>query len=141
MLTLAIRRRRLNQDDSLIPLINIVFLMLIFFMVAGQVSQSDSVKVETPHSTNDKKVVPDSLTVLVSKQGDIYVDGEVVLQAQLTRFLMHLRGETEQKALPAIVVKADGQLDVEHLQSILKTIKAAGMSRLALMTSPDKGAE
>jgi biopolymer transport protein ExbD len=37
-----------DSDDNLIPLINVVFLMLIFFMVAGQIQKSDAIKLQPP---------------------------------------------------------------------------------------------
>ena len=47
--TLMPRRGSLSGEDSLIPLINIVFLLLIFFMVAGQIAQPQDADIRESH--------------------------------------------------------------------------------------------
>ena len=55
--------RKDNGDDALIPLINIVFLMLIFFMVAGQISKSDAAFVSPPESISEAYVDDEALQI------------------------------------------------------------------------------
>ena len=42
-----------NEDERILPLINVVFLLLIFFMLAGRLSASDPFQVEPPRSSAD----------------------------------------------------------------------------------------
>ena len=57
--------RKDNSDDQLIPLINIVFLMLIFFMVAGQISEQDAQYIAPPESISETPIDPDAPRVLI----------------------------------------------------------------------------
>lgn len=65
----SIQHKKPNQDDNLIPLINIVFLMLIFFMVAGHISESDPIKVQAPSSISDKQDKLEPMVIVVAADG------------------------------------------------------------------------
>lgn len=58
---LMARRGTANPDDNLIPLINIVFLLLIFFMVAGQIAPQQDMTIDPPESASEKALEPAEL--------------------------------------------------------------------------------
>lgn len=135
-------KRPKNDDDSLIPLINIVFLMLIFFIVAGQIQPSDGVQVESPSSISDVELMPERLKVVITEQGDVFIDGAQVAQED---FASHLASYVQtltsaQKINAAVVIKADGNLSVDKMQDFVKTIKTAGITHISLMTQPSEQA-
>lgn len=135
MLKTPIARRVANQDDSLIPLINVVFLMLIFFMVAGQITATDGTDVETPDSISQVPLESEQLKVVINQQGDIYIDGQQKTIEQLSEIvLVHVTG-LKNNDTGQVVIKADSHLAVDKLQAILKQIKQAGVNSLSLMTS------
>lgn len=135
-------KRSNSDDDNLIPLINIVFLMLIFFMVAGQIQPSDGVKVELPNSISDTKLTPERLKVVIAEDGELFIDGAQVLQDDFaSRVLAYVQTLTpEQKENAAVVIKADGNLVVERMQDYVKTIKKSGVTHISLMTQPSEQA-
>ena len=135
MLNTQAPRRVTNQDDSLIPLINVVFLMLIFFMVAGQITASDGIEVETPSSINKAPLAAEQLKVVINKQGEIYIDGQYQTVDQLSQRVLSYMALLKDQQAAQVVVKADSLLAVDKLQTILKQIKQAGVSTLSLMTS------
>ncbi|MBL4761374.1 MAG: biopolymer transporter ExbD [Gammaproteobacteria bacterium] len=139
MLDTQIKRRLINQDDSLVPLINIVFLMLIFFMVAGQITTSDLVKVDPLLSQSDKRIAGESLKVVINQQGLVFIKGKLIKKNQLTEYVSsYVVSQGADKHLQdkhlQVLVKADGNLSIEVLRPILRQIKAAGISHLSLMT-------
>lgn len=128
-------RRQSASDDNLIPLINIVFLLLIFFMVAGQIQRSDPYKIDPPDSIS-KQVLQQKNTaeLLVTESGLLYLDGRLIAAQDLSA---QLRLGVTQAADPqsfTVQVKVDGDLDVAQLQSTLRSIKAAGLLRISLVT-------
>lgn len=135
-------KRANSDDDNLIPLINIVFLMLIFFMVAGQIQPSDGVKVESPRSISDTKLTPERLKVVIAEDGELFIDGAQVPQDELgNRVLAYMNTLTlEQKETAAVVIKADGNLIVDRMQDYVKTIKTSGVTHISLMTQPSEQA-
>lgn len=131
-------KRPKNDDDNLIPLINIVFLMLIFFIVAGQIQPSDGVKVESPSSVSDTELTPERLKVVISEQDELFIDGaqmpKETFEDRLLTYVQTLPPEQKDKA--AVVIKADGDLSVDSMQDYVKIIKTVGITHISLMTQP-----
>ncbi len=131
-------KRSNNNDDNLIPLINIVFLMLIFFMVAGQIQPSDGVKVESPTSISDTTLTPERLKLVISEDGQLFIDGQSVPKEALSKHVLNYLDtlSDQQKPHAAVVLKADGNLSVDRMQDYVKTVRASGISHISLMTQP-----
>lgn len=129
---------RKNDDDNLIPLINIVFLMLIFFIVAGQIEASDGVLVESPSSVSDTELNPERLKLVIAEDGQLFIDGALVAEQALGNHISsYIEALTEQqKQTAAVVLKADGNLSVDRLQDFVKMIKTTGITHISLMTQP-----
>jgi len=126
-----------SDDDNLIPLINVVFLMLIFFMVAGQIQPSDGIEVEPPASISKNKVTPERLKIVIAQDGQLVLDGHLISKDELgNQVSAYLNALTEeQKNNAAVVLKADGNLTVDLMQEYVNTIKASGIARISLMTN------
>lgn len=127
-------RHKASMDDNMIPLINIVFLMLIFFMVAGHIQQSEPVKVTLPNSVSDKRAPEEAVTILVSVDGTIALDQKLIKQEALSAFISKQFAAAVDKQAFILFVKVDGQLPVEKLREILSLIKQAGIKRVSLAT-------
>jgi len=129
-------KRPKNDDDSLIPLINIVFLMLIFFIVAGQIQASDGAKVESPNSISDIELSPERLKVVITQDDQLFIDGAQVPKEEFpSRLVAYVETlSSEHKEAAAVVIKADGNLSVDHMQDYVKTIKTSGIAHISLMT-------
>lgn len=74
----------MNSDDGLIPMINIVFLLLVFFMVAGAVKPVEPLDIEPPESaqTGDQSAAH---VVHVAVDNSLALDGHVLSEAELGR--------------------------------------------------------
>ncbi|WP_438971480.1 ExbD/TolR family protein [Methylophaga sp.] len=130
----SIQHKKPNQDDNLIPLINIVFLMLIFFMVAGHISQSDPINVQPPNSSSDKQDAQEPLLILVATDGTIAFEQEIISRDELASRITEKYNAAMDKQALRLLVKADANLAVEELQSVLMLIKQTGLKRVALAT-------
>jgi len=130
----SILHKKPNQDDNLIPLINIVFLMLIFFMVAGHISQSDPINVQPPNSVSDNHSKSDPVVIIVATDGQIAIEQTLVNKQDLATYINNKFEITEDKQGFNLLVKVDANLAVEELQSVLQIIKQSGIKRVALAT-------
>lgn len=127
--------RKQSSDEHLIPLINVVFLMLIFFMIVGRITASDIFTVKPPESASETEIEATSITVLVGSDGALAVDGVLINFAALPGAITDkLRSAQEQKITPTITVKADGDITVEALQPVLNALRSAGSGKITLMT-------
>lgn len=130
----SISYKKPNQDDNLIPLINIVFLMLIFFMVAGHISQSDPITVQPPNSINDNHAKSDPVVIMVATDGQIAIEQALINKQELATHIANKFEATVDKQAFSLLVKVDANLAVEELQSVLQIIKQSGIKRVALAT-------
>lgn len=135
MLKLETGRRANNGDDNLVPLINIVFLMLIFFMVAGQISKSDAIKVEPPASISQQPLTEtEPLDIIASAEGEIYIEDRALRLDQLQGDLQQRLAAVEDPDQLKVRVKTDAALPVSELKNLLREIRAAGLVRVSLVT-------
>jgi len=131
----AINRRPRNDDDAVMPLINIVFLLLIFFMVAGKLTSSDPFEIAPPSSISGVNEDPGTLTLLVGRNGETALDGTVIAESELTNALTE-RLQDE----PGIILrlKADGGAKANDVIHVMEIIRDAGAGELNLLTLRDR---
>lgn len=151
----ASARRPGNGDDSLIPLINVVFLMLVFFMIAGKITATDLFKVQPPTAQVERAAPLEALVILIDADGRIAVDGVETPADQLATRLETLvapapAAEPATAAAPAataaaptssaaapsrkVAIKADGGLKASQLNDVLDALRAAGVANAELFT-------
>jgi len=115
---------------EMLPLIDIVFLLLVFFIYAMlSMAVHRGLPVELPLSTTaeiDKKLI---LSVTVKADEKIYVDKEQVALADLTQVLRSKAGTTRE---PGVLVFADRALQYQMIYNVLDKIRQAGLSRISL---------
>jgi len=125
--------RLLNQKKArieILPLIDIVFLLLVFFIYAMlSMAVHRGLPVELPLSTTaeiDKKL---TLSVSVEADETVYVDKERVALEHLTEVL---KGKAEQIGQPGVLIFADRSLNYQMIYTVLDKIRLAGLSRISL---------
>lgn len=121
---------RQNDDDRVLPLVNVVFLLLIFFMIAGQLTRAERFNVEPPESQNRQAEERRVHTLEVAPDGRLALDGEGLDEAALASRAAKLReaGEGE-----AIRLKADGASEARRVVEVMAILRDAGIERVDLI--------
>ena len=120
---------------EMLPLIDIVFLLLVFFIYAMlSMAVHHGLPVELPVSSSakiDKKLV---LAVTVKTDGSIFINKEPVSLENLTNILKaRARGRPD----PGVLLFADRTLSYQKLFQVLDKIKLAGLSRISLQAEKE----
>ena len=118
-------------DDRIMPLINIVFLLLIFFLVAGAIREVEPVEVDPPRSLVEAESVTDALTIYVASDGRIAL-GETMLDRNA--FDQAIAAAVAADPDQPIRIVADRDVEAVKVISILETLRASGSSRVKLVT-------
>ncbi|RFA24656.1 hypothetical protein CAI21_20795 [Alkalilimnicola ehrlichii] len=127
---------RKDSDDHLIPLINIVFLLLIFFMLAGALSRPEPFSVEPPYSDEGQAATVDEWVLSVAADGRFALDGEELLRdAVIDRIEQRTRNGDDLR----IKLRADADLNAELLLPLFDDLRDAGVERLTLLTVASGG--
>ncbi len=122
-------------DINLTPLIDVVFLLLIFFMVSTTFNRDSELSIELPAASAEaQNRRPDSIEVDVDAQGRIYVNGRQLLNTQsktLRRALEIAAGEIES---PPIIINADAKTPHQAVVQIMDAARNLGFVRLTFAT-------
>ena len=113
-----------------------VFLLLIFFLVATKFADIErDVRIRPPSTRHAKPVtaIPDELVVNVEKDGTILVGGQERSRDDLSRLLGMAAARNEQQA---VVIRGDQAAVLQYAVDVLDLCEKHGISRTYLTTSP-----
>ncbi|WP_120496545.1 biopolymer transporter ExbD [Kiloniella sp. EL199] len=119
--------------ETMLPLINIVFLMLIFFMVAGRIQPKEHAAIILPQSSIEAEMHGDLANVSISRNFQIHYLGQIFGQ---TEFLKVIEIEKQNILLTgnSFTIRADEKTDAGKLFALLVKLKALGIEKQDLVT-------
>jgi biopolymer transport protein ExbD len=127
-----LRRRRRDEGGVLMtPLIDMVFLTLLFFMVNAVLSINPAIRVDLPRARSSLGAVGSDVVVTVQADGGVFVDDRRV---QIGEFAVELRGALARAGTSSILLQADKSLPYERLVEVMDQAKLAGTGRISLAT-------
>ncbi|MBN2885730.1 MAG: biopolymer transporter ExbD [Chromatiaceae bacterium] len=130
-------RPRATHDNHLIPLINVIFLMLIFFMVVGRIAPRDPISVSPPDSLLDTHAEPLEQLLVLGADGQLAMDGRILAPDAVRDSLARWREALSASGAtsPArITLKADASLSSGQLRETLALLASAGIEEVSLLT-------
>ncbi|MGP1254340.1 MAG: ExbD/TolR family protein [Kiloniellales bacterium] len=131
--TAAHSHQRRRALIGLTPLIDVIFVVLIFFMLAGRLAAPDAFAVTPPDSTSDRQPEPRQIVLLLAADGRVALDNEIVEDAALGALVAtHL----EENGSSPVQLKADSQSDAHRVVAVMRLLQSAGVQRLTLLTNP-----
>tara|TARA_Y100001970_G_scaffold33236_1_gene41255 strand:+ start:8072 stop:8479 length:408 start_codon:yes stop_codon:yes gene_type:complete len=127
---MLIKYRKKNLTNiELAPLIDIVFILLIFFAVSSSlISNNQSIPLDLPTASSSETNAPD-IIISVKKNRDIYIDSQKISFAQIPPLIIQAMS---QNPTTQIIINADKKLDYGFIISLLDKIRLSGCSNIAL---------
>lgn len=125
------RSKRMTREISMIPLINLVFLLLIFFLVAGTIEKFDVIPVEIPVADNGKILDEGHLVIVIGQYNEILLNDELVVADELKRRVETALANNPRKI---ISLKADSRLEASKMVAIMDLLRLAGGTNLSIVT-------
>ncbi len=109
--------------ESVVPMINVVFLLLIFFLMSAQIAPPDPVEITPPVAETDTPLPEAAQVVWLDREGVLHLDG--------------LRGDAALAQISdisgAVTLRADAELPAADLARVLRVFGAAGVSEVTLV--------
>lgn len=124
-------RKRLSVGINIVPLINIVFLLLIFFMLTSTLSTPDEFDVTLPESGSGAPHASEPIVVLIGPDGTVAVNNLPTMIGDLTQ---EIERQIAEGGNPEVMVKADSLATSSDVLTVLRRARAAGVERVALAT-------
>ena len=119
-------------DIDLTAMIDVVFQLIIFFMVGTKFAEMERrIEVDVPKVSHAGPLSsgPEKRVIHVTYQGEIYLDDTPTTIGQLTA---ELRADIEQYPQQSVLIRGDGGSDFQHIADVLSACKHAGVAELAI---------
>lgn len=122
-------------DINLTPLIDVVFLLLIFFMVSTTFNRDSELSIELPAAAAEaQERRPESIEVAIDAQGRFYVNGRQLLNTQSKSLRQALTTAAGESASPPIIISADAKTPHQAVVQIMDAARELGFVRLTFAT-------
>ena len=129
---------RVKSDINVTPLVDVVLVMLIIFLVAMPVVMKE-IDIDVPKKTDepaDQVVVPDQVTVEITKGGGVLLNGVQIERVELAE---KVRIQLEHKREKVVFVDFDNSTRYGDAVQVMDTVKGAGAKTVALKMKEEAG--
>lgn len=125
-----------RKEINLIPLVNIIFLLLTFFIVAGTIERVDPFSLNLPDASRKEAAKSQKANIVyINKDGAIAVNGDFVDRKDFYTIVNTLYFENKNME---IVIKADAQVKSKDLIWVMKEIEDIGSINVSIVTKVAK---
>ena len=124
-----------REYEYLVPLINVVFLLITFFLITGTMQMAEPVKVELPAGSIDETKPAEAVTVYVATDGLVYMLDQVI-EARFAPYM--LRSYFMKEGHRSVQVKADKNSDAETLIDLMEQMREIKIEEIILLTEHAK---
>lgn len=119
---------RREPPENTIPLINVVFLMLIFFLFAGSIARDDARKIEPPLNILEDETIRSTGALIIDTDGQTHFeDSEIAVGDWLAQ-------QDQDPENGPLKIATDSSLEADKLEAIIKDLKSSGRSDIVLIT-------
>lgn len=128
---MAIRRRTKGEDAELdmTPMLDIVFIMLIFFIVTSSFVKTAGIEINPPSANSAEQQNNANIFIAISDTGAIWLDNREVDIRSVRSLVSRLHADSPDSA---VVVQADKNSKTDHLMQVMDQVRQAGVSNVAV---------
>lgn len=130
-------RERREATVDLTSLIDVVFMLLIFFMVTTTFDKNAELKIELPTASNTAASVnQDKLELLIDGQGRYYINGREVLNSQPETLFQAMSQTLDgMENVPPLVISADANVNYQAVVTAMDIAGRLGLTNFSMATS------
>ena len=128
-----------NEDEpdiNLTPLIDVVFLLLIFFMVSTTFEHQSRIQIELPEASADTALSEDdSLEIIIDVQGRYFIGEQQVINSELGTLKTAIGKALGKREDIPVIVRADARTPHQAVITVLDATSQLGLTRISLATT------
>ena len=121
-----------RELENLLPLVNVVFLLLIFSMVAGAFSSPELFVIKPTVAENDTQADPQILTILVNQQGELAINQDIIAEESLPAIV---NSYLDNNANSKVQLKPDAGTEALRIVELLERLADSDLDAVHIMTS------
>lgn len=132
---MRLQRRSLKKARiEIIPMIDTIFFLLVFFMISTlSMARFRGVQVNLPKAASGSQAPAESVTVTLTKEGQLFLDKEEVGRESL---LQSLQQQLEKNSELLIIINADDGVQHGKVVEIMDEARQAGVAKLSIAVKP-----
>ena len=124
-------RKKISTHLNIAPLIDVVFLLLIFFMLSSHFVTQPGIKITLPSAVTAKLHPEEDIIISVTENNNLYLNEKIVTLENLLEQLKIEIARTERKT---VIVKADEKVDLGLAVKVMDLARQADAERLIIST-------
>jgi len=129
-------KRRVFLEKGLLdiaPLIDVIFLLLIFFMLTSSFIFQPGIKINLPDALTSEVIQRENLVIVVTDDNSLYIDEKLIEREDLSSRL----GIAAKEAKP-ILIKADRKASLGKVVEVWDLCRSEGIQKLNIATTPKR---
>ena len=123
-----------EQNIDMTPMLDIVFIMLIFFIVTTSFVKESGIEVEKPQASSTKQDKKVNIIIGIKKSGEIWIDNHPIDIRALRTRVEKLHAETPEGT---VIITADKRAETGVLVSVMDQVKLAGIEKISIGADSD----
>lgn len=123
-----------DNEINLTPMLDVVFIMLIFFIVTASFIKEAGIDVNRPHAMTADKMQDASILIAISENDEIWIDRKEIDPRAVRASIERLHLENPKGS---IVIQADRDSTNEALTIVMEAAKQAGVANVAISAIDD----
>ena len=133
------RRRKSKTGEveiNLTPLIDVVFLLLIFFMISTTFIQENRLQIQLPEASPQAQTPSAELEVVIDAQGNYFVNGNKLVNTDASTVADALQQLRPQPDSNKLLISADAATEHQHVIKVMDVAGQLGFEQINIMTRP-----
>lgn len=123
-------------DVNLTPLIDVVFLLLIFFMVSTTFIRESEIELTLPEASAEVRENPqDTIEIAIDVNGRYFVNGNALINAQLNTIRQALNDVRPADVEPVVIISADANASHQAVVTVMDAARQVGLTRVTFPTN------
>ena len=125
-----------EPEVNLTPLIDVVFLLLIFFMVSTTFEHQSRIQIELPEATaSPEEIEEESIEIVIDAQGRYFIGEEQVVNTELKTLKSALSKVVGDRGTVPVTIRADASTPHQAVITALDATSQLGLTQISLATS------
>ena len=128
------RKETRVPQETIIALIDVVFFLLVFFMIVGRMDATSPFEIVPPVSMSGTDLPGGGVMIAVGRDGQIAIDGSDVARSAVVE---RLKGALAEQPDVQIRLNAHREAALRHILPLVGKLEAAGATNIVLVVTPN----
>lgn len=129
------RSRKDDVDLDITPLIDVVFLLLIFFMVSTTFERESEINITLPEANEEyTETEPEAVNIDVDVQGHVYINDQALVNSQVSTIREAIINAMMDLEDPPVIIRADAEATHQLVIKVMDAARQAGLVKITFAT-------